>query len=472
MVTRTRFAPSPTGEIHVGNARTALFSALLAARDGGAFILRIEDTDAARSLLSHEEQMRADLAWLGVHWQEGPDLGGPKGPYRQSERGELYAGHLEKLAEQGKVYPCFCTALELEVSRKTQLAAGKPPRYAGTCAKLSTADIEARLARGLKPALRFRVPEQGETVFIDLVRGRQVFAHHDIGDFIIRRADGSPAFFFSNAVDDAHMAVTHVLRGEDHLANTPRQLLILEALELKAPQYAHLSLIVGQGDAPLSKREGGGSLQELRAEGVLPEALLNYLARLGHTYADNAFMDFPSLAKGFEIDHLGHSPAHFDHTQLDHWQGEAVRHARGAQLWQWLAAAQPQLERLVPAAQRDAFIEAVRGNLTRPRQGTEWAAVVYGELPALPADAAEAIKAAGPGFFEAVLGVLRQSQPEFKPFAKAVSTASGLSGKPLYQPLRAALTGRLDGPEMERLWKLMDPKRIATRFDRARSLNR
>src|SRR5579885_660792 len=301
MTIRTRFAPSPTGEIHVGNARTALFSALLAARDGGTFILRIEDTDAARSLASHEEQMRADLGWLGVHWQEGPDVGGPKGPYRQSERGAIYAGHLEQLAQQGKVYPCFCTTLELEVSRKTQLAAGKPPRYAGTCAKLSTPEIEARLARGLKPALRFRVPEQGETVFIDLVRGRQVFAHHDIGDFIVRRADGSPAFFFSNAVDDAHMGVTHVLRGEDHLANTPRQLLLLAALGLQAPQYAHLSLIVGQGGAPLSKREGGGSLKELRAEGVLPEALLNYLARLGHTCSDNTFLDFAALAKGFSI---------------------------------------------------------------------------------------------------------------------------------------------------------------------------
>jgi nondiscriminating glutamyl-tRNA synthetase len=471
MTTRTRFAPSPTGEIHVGNARTALFSALLAARDGGAFILRIEDTDAARSLLSHEEAMRADLAWLGLRWQEGPDIGGPKAPYRQSERGQLYAGHLEKLAAQGQVYPCFCTALELEVSRRTQLAAGKPPRYAGTCAKLGTAEIEARIVKGSRPALRFRVPDQGETVFVDLVRGRQVFAHHDIGDFIVRRADGSPAFFFSNAVDDAHMGVTHVLRGEDHLANTPRQLLILEALGLKAPQYAHLSLIVGQGGAPLSKREGGGSLRELRAEGVLPEALLNYLARLGHTYSDNAFLEFASLAKGFGLEHLGHSPAHFDHTQLDHWQGEAVRHADGERLWRWLAT-HPDLERLVPAAQREAFIEAVRGNVTRPQHGAEWAAVTYGELPALPADAADAIKQAGPGFFDAVLGVLRQSAPEFKPFAKAVGTATGRSGKALYQPLRAALTGRLDGPEMERLWKLMDPKRIEARFDRARTLNR
>lgn len=472
MTTRTRFAPSPTGEIHVGNARTALFSALLAARDGGVFILRIEDTDANRSLRSHEDEMRADLAWLGIAWQEGPDVGGSKGPYRQSERTQLYEEKLRQLAAHDKVYPCFCTALELEVSRKAQLAAGKPPRYAGTCARLSVSDIESRIAKGLKPAIRFRVPEAGETSFMDLVRGRQVFAHRDIGDFIIQRADGSPAFFFSNAVDDALMGVTHVLRGEDHLANTPRQLLLLEALSLPAPQYAHLSLIVGQGGAPLSKREGGGSLRELRAEGVLPEALLNYLARLGHTYTDNAFLDFAALARGFDASHLGHSPAHFDHTQLDHWQGEAIRHAADERLWAWMLAGHPELEQRVPQRDRKAFVEVVRGNITRPRHGAEWATVIYGDLPGPTADAAVALQTAGGGFFESVLGVLRQPAPEFKPFAKAVSTATGQSGKGLYQPLRAALTGRLDGPEMERLWKLMDPKHIEARFDRARNSNR
>ncbi len=466
MVTRTRFAPSPTGEIHVGNARTALFSALLAARDGGAFVLRIEDTDAARSQRAHEDALRADLVWLGLRWQEGPDVGGPKGPYRQSERTALYDEHMERLAAQGRVYPCFCTATELEVSRKTQLAAGRPPRYAGTCAKFGTAEIEARIARGLKPALRFRVPEQGETVFIDLVRGRQAFAHHDIGDFIIRRADGSPAFFFSNALDDALMDVTHVLRGEDHLANTPRQILLLEALGLKAPQYAHLSLIVGQGGAPLSKREGGGSLRELRAEGVLPEALLNYLARLGHTYPDNAFTDLAALAQGFDVSHLGHSPAHFDHTQLDHWQGEAIRRAKDDRLWDWMVGSRQEMGSLVPAHARKVFVEAVRGNITRPAQAVEWATVVYGDPVAID-EAQDALRHAAPGFFQSVLDVLRQPQPEFKPFAKAVSAATGQSGKGLYQPLRAALTGRLDGPEMERLWKLMDPKLVEARFNRA-----
>ena len=451
----------------MGNARTALFCALLAARDQGAFILRIEDTDVARSDRVFEDSLSEDLAWLGLHWQEGPHVGGGRGPYRQSERGSIYADYLQQLAGKGEVYPCFCTSVELEMARKAQLAAGQPPRYAGTCARLGTAEIEARLAKGLKPALRFRVPEAGETVFEDLVRGRQAFAHRDIGDFIIRRADGSPAFFFSNALDDALMGVTHVLRGEDHLANTPRQLLLLGALGLPAPRYAHLSLIVGQGGAPLSKREGGGSLHELRAEGILPEALLNYLARLGHTYADNAFMDISALARGFDFSHLGHSPAHFDQQQLEHWQGEALRHADGGRLWRWMAAAYPELQRLVPAAAQMAFVDAVRGNLSRPENGAVWARIVYDELPASSGEAADALQAAGKGLFEAALAEFRKGAPEFKAYAKAVGAAAGVGGKDLFKPLRAALTGRLDGPEMDRLWKLIPARQLELRLHRA-----
>ena len=467
MAIRTRFAPSPTGHVHVGNARTALFCALLAARDaGGAFILRIEDTDAARSHRDFEASLEEDLRWLGINWQEGPDVGGGQGPYRQSERGGIYQRYLDQLAAHGQVYPCFCNSRELEMARKAQLAAGQPPRYAGTCAKLSTDEIEVRLAKGLKPALRFRVPEQGETGFDDLIRGRQTFAHRDIGDFIIRRADGSPAFFFSNAVDDALMGVTHVLRGEDHLANTPRQLLLLKALRLAPPQYAHLSLIVGQGGAPLSKREGGGSLQELRADGILPEALLNYLARLGHTYVSNDFMGFIQLAREFDLAHVGHAPAHFDHQQLEHWQGEAIRHANDLQLWHWMTGAG--LDARVPVAERMAFVEAVRGNVTRPRQALEWAEIVFG-APARPEGAAaESLQKAGKGFFDAALGALRLKSPEFKPYAQAVGAATGASGKNLFMPLRVALTGRANGPEMDRLWKLLPPAAVEARLRQAR----
>lgn len=467
MNVRTRFAPSPTGRLHTGNARTALFSALLAAQQGGEFILRIEDTDAERSRREHETTLIADLHWLGLSWQEGPDVGGRHGPYRQSERAGLYHAHLGRLAEAGQTYPCFCTPAELALARKVQLAAGQPPRYAGTCAKLSTREIEARLARGLKPALRFRVPESGETAFDDLIRGPQHFAHKDIGDFVIRRADGSPAFFFSNALDDALMEVTHVLRGEDHLSNTPRQLLLLSALGLPAPHYGHLALVVGEGGAPLSKREGGGSLETLRNEGLLPEALRNYLARLGHSYAANALMTFAELARAFDLRHIGHAPAHFDHAQLAHWQREAIHHAGSERLWAWFVEAHPELSGQVPEARRAEFVEAVRGNVMRPVEALEWARIVFGELPPPDSGIRTVLNEAGRTFFEQALKVVHTQPADFSAFAMATAAATRAKGKRLYQPLRAALTGCLHGPEMERLWPLLGAERIERRLRQA-----
>lgn len=465
MTVRTRFAPSPTGHLHVGNARTALFNALFAAGKGGTLILRIEDTDAERSKAEFETGLIKDLTWLGIAWQEGPDCGGGRGPYRQSERGAVYAAQVERLVARNLVYPCFCTPAELAVSRKSQLAAGRPPRYAGTCAHLNKAQIEAKLARGLKPALRFRVPDRGETVFEDLIRGRQVFANHDIGDFVIRRADGSPAFFFSNAVDDAVMGVTHVFRGEDHLANTPRQLILLAALELVAPRYGHLSLIVGEGGAPLSKREGGGSLMDLQSDGILPEALMNYLARLGHTYASNEFMTARELAALFDIEHISRSPSHFDHQQLEYWQREAVHGADGSRLWQWLSDSDPAFNTLIPESSRAAFVGTVRGNITRPADALHWAKVLGGEIET-DGEAEDVLRKTDREFFVQALGCLGRAPADFRSFAKAVSAATGRKGKSLYMPLRAALTGRLHGPEMERLWALLPAAGIEQKLRR------
>ncbi|HET7369399.1 MAG TPA: glutamate--tRNA ligase, partial [Gammaproteobacteria bacterium] len=299
---RTRFAPSPTGLLHLGNVRTALFSALAARAGGGDFVLRVEDTDAARSRPEWIEALLDDLRWLGVEWAEGPDVGGSRGPYRQSERAAIYNDHFKRLIDVGHAYACFCTPAELAASREAQRAAGQPPRYAGTCANLSKVEIEAKRQSGVPAALRFRVPAGIELRFDDVVRGPQTFVSDAIGDFVIRRADGTPAFFFCNALDDALMGVTHVLRGEDHLANTPRQMLLLEALDLTAPRYGHLGLLVGDDGAPLSKRHGSASLHDLRERGVLPGAVLNYLARLGHHYADDpGHADFAALAAAFDL---------------------------------------------------------------------------------------------------------------------------------------------------------------------------
>ncbi|HVC38157.1 MAG TPA: glutamate--tRNA ligase, partial [Gammaproteobacteria bacterium] len=427
MNVRTRFAPSPSGQLHVGNARTALFSALLAAHSDGEFILRIEDTDAERSHTAMETALMEDLRWLGLNWQEGPDVGGKHGPYRQSERGQIYKTYIEKLTRQGLTYYCFCTPAALSMSRKTQLAAGKPPRYTGTCAHLTNAEVEARLAAGLKPALRFRVPEQGETVFEDLVRGRQVFAHNDIGDFVILRGDASPAFFFSNAVDDALMGVTHVLRGEDHLANTPRQLLIMKALDLTAPHYGHLSMVVGSDGQPLSKRHGSASLRDLITQNYMPLAVMNYMARLGHAYIDldNKLLSLAELAAQFDIARISHSPAHFDENHLRHWQKLAIANTSDDELWDWMkhgtgSADGETLESIVPKDKRQLFVRTVRPNVlvntelkpdyTPQPDALHWARTLFGNYDFMMKEGRAAVSDASTEFFRKALISLTDNQ--------------------------------------------------------------
>jgi nondiscriminating glutamyl-tRNA synthetase len=314
----TRFAPSPTGLLHLGNIRTALFSYLLAKRAGGVYVLRIEDTDTARGDAKYVGALMQDLRWLGLQWDEGPETGGPHAPYYQSQRAEIYRQYLERLEAAGAAYPCFCTEHELKVERKTQIAAGRPPRYSGKCRALPPAQVAQRRAAGAAATLRFHVADGRFVEFVDGVRGAQRFDTSDIGDFVIRRSDGTPPFFFSNAVDDALMGVTRVVRGDDHLTNTPRQILLLEALGLRIPGYAHIPLVVGADGAPLSKRTGSKSVQQLRAQGFLPLAIDNYLARVGHTYESNQLLELDQLAVQFALEHVHHSPARYDEAQLLH----------------------------------------------------------------------------------------------------------------------------------------------------------
>ena len=281
---RVRFAPSPTGYLHVGNARTALFNWLLArgqGRDSGTFILRIEDTDVERSTRESEAGIMRDLRWLGLDWDEGPDVGGPRGPYRQSERLHLYQSYAQELLASNAAYYCFCSPEKLEAEREEAVASGRPARYAGTCRRLTSEQVEARVQAGERPAVRFRVPDVPEVVFTDVVRGDLRFPIDVIGDPVIVRADGHPAYNFAVVVDDALMEVTHVIRGEDHISNTPRQVLLYEALGFTPPTFAHLALVMGPDHSPLSKRHGATSVDEFRAKGYLPEALVNYLALIG-----------------------------------------------------------------------------------------------------------------------------------------------------------------------------------------------
>ncbi len=455
---KTRFAPSPTGNLHLGNVRTALFNALYAAQCSGVFLLRIEDTDHARSDEPYVGALMEDLRWLGLPWQEGPEAAEPHGPYRQSQRDGVYASHFRDLEAAGRVYPCFCTDTELKLERKAQLAAGRPPRYSGRCARLDPAEAARRLAAGEAATLRFRVPDGEEVGFDDLVRGPQRFATDDIGDFIIRRAVGSPAFFFSNAVDDAEMGVTHVLRGEDHLTNTPRQILLLQALGLPIPAYGHISMIVGEDAAPLSKRHGSFSLADLREQGYLPAAINAYLARLGHHFEDDARFTWEELVAGFNLQHLGKAPARFDETQLRHWQRVAVDRSAVPELMEWLGR-----DNLnpIPRHDRAVFLEMVRPNILFIADVHHWSEVVYGELPPLSDDARTELRAATPGLFAAAAEAVAQGHADLVSLGTTLKQRLGVKGKALFHPLRVALTGEAGGPELGRLLELMpEPVKI------------
>jgi glutamyl-tRNA synthetase len=461
---KSRFAPSPTGLLHLGNVRTALFNALAARRAQGIFLLRIEDTDAARGHEQFATALEDDLRWLGLDWQEGPGREQAQGPYLQSQRGPVYARYFVQLEHGAQGYPCFCSEHELEIARKTAIAAGRPPRYSGRCRRLTVEEVAARRAEGRPATLRFHVPDGDTVEFHDRVRGPQRFASGDIGDFVIRRSDGTPAFFFSNAVDDALMGVTLVLRGEDHLANTPRQILLLRALGLPVPEYAHIALVVGRDGAPLSKRTGSRSVRELREQGYLPAAVNNYLARLGHTYESNALLDLESLASAFEMARLHKAPAHFDEQHLLHWQREAVHRADSTDLWAWI---EPALGGLVPGAERAAFIEAVRGNVVFPPDARHWAERIFSESLTPSHAAREAARAAGEEFFDIARRALEKHGTDFRALSGMVKQDTGLTGKALFQPLRAALTGELDGPEMVKLLPLIGVERARRRLAQA-----
>ena len=447
----TRFAPSPTGELHLGNARTALFNFLLARHGAERFVLRIEDTDASRSRSEHTVGLLQDLHWLGLEWDAGPGREDGLGPYYQSQRAALYAERFVELERQDAVYPCFCSAVELEVARHAQRAAGRAPRYPGTCRDLSADERRRRLGAGQPATLRFRVPAGRHIEFTDLVHGAQRFLSDDIGDFVIRRADGSAAFFFSNALDDAAMGVTQVLRGEDHLTNTPRQLLILEALGLPAPRYGHISLILGPDGAPLSKRHGAASVRQFRERGYRPEAVVNYLFRLGHSSSEHDLFGLQALAAAFDPQHLGRAPAHFDEQQLTVWQKHAVHRLAPEAAREWLA---PQLPNGLDAHAATAFCAAVLPNVVLPEDARAWADIVFGPAPVLAGEGADLVREAGGEFFAAAARAAADGG-DFAQIAAAPRAASGRKGAQLFRPLRFALTGLGHGPELAPLLRVM-----------------
>jgi glutamyl-tRNA synthetase len=439
-----------------------LFSWLFARHHGGRFILRIEDTDTERSKEAFTTALMADMRWMGLEWDAGPGREVPGVEYLQSRRGPIYARHSAALDARGLTYPCYCTPLELDLSRKAQLAAGRPPRYAGTCRELSAEARVRKSAQGISPTTRFRVPTGQRVVFDDMVHGAQSFATDDIGDFILRRADGSAAFFFSNAIDDSEMGITHVLRVEDHLTNTPRQLLVLEALGVRAPTYGHLSLLVGADGAPLSKRHGATSVREFRERGYLPAALANHLFRLGHSSAENGVLDPPSMARAFTVKHLGRAPARFEESQLNVWQRDVAHHMPLEESERWLSAETP--AGLDPE-QRRAFIAAIRPNVVLPKDVARWREVVFGPPPSLDDSALARVREAGAAFFRAAADASRASGGKLDAIV-AAAKATGAAGQSLWKPLRLALTGATEGPELAPLLRAIPASAITDRLSR------
>ena len=453
---RVRFAPSPTGHLHVGNARTALFNWLLARGQNGTFILRIEDTDLERSTRESEQAILNDLRWMGLQWDEGVEAGGDYGPYRQTERMQSYVDHTERLLAEGKGYYCFCSAETLEAHRKSQLAAGLPPKYAGTCRNLPASVAKERKNNGEPAVVRLRVPEGRNVVFNDVVRGEVTFHTDVIGDPVLVRSDGIPAYNFAVVIDDALMKVTHVIRGEDHISNTPRQILLYEAYGYQPPTFAHLSLVMGPDHAPLSKRHGATSVQEFRQKGYLPEALVNYLALIGWSPGQNEeLLPADELARRFRLENVAHSAGVFDEDKLA-W---ANRH--------YLKLCAP--DRLAQLAE-PFFREKqyIIGNLSDDaRAWLEWVlpsvATSVDRLSQLP-ERLEAVFA-GPripleydgfdfNFVSALSQELNAAPPlldkdAFRAVAAKVKERTGMKGKNLFHPIRVLLTGMHDGPELD-----------------------
>jgi len=474
---RVRFAPSPSGYLHVGNARTALFNWLFARKYRGRFILRIEDTDQERSQPEFEKALIEDLHWLGLHWDEGPQQGGDFSPYRQSERRHYYLEAAQQLLKGGKAYHCYCTPQELECRRKELLAAGRPPRYQGACRELSAQEKRAHEKEGRKPSIRFRVEGNGTVVVEDLLRGAVEVAKGDLGDFIIVRSNGIAAYNLAVVVDDALMEITHVIRGEDHLPNTPRHQLLYEALGYPLPHFVHLPMILGPDRSMLSKRHGAAALAQFRREGYLPQALVNYLALLGWSPGEGReLLSMNELIEAFSLSRLAKSAAVFGRQKLDWLNGHYLR---GEEIGRLTQASLPFFQQAgffsdPPRGKElrwlQAVVDSARPNITKLEQLPQYTQV-YFKNNFLPGPEARQIALEGKAVIQELAKQLAASnwavldKQEYQELIQSLKQATGLKGKKLFMPIRVALSGKLKGPEMEHLFILLGKKRCLQRAE-------
>jgi nondiscriminating glutamyl-tRNA synthetase len=481
---RVRYAPSPTGHLHIGNARTALFNYLFARHHNGKLIVRIEDTDIRRNVQGGEENQFRFMKWLGIDWDESVDKGGEYGPYRQTERLDIYKTYWQQLLDQGLAYKCYCTEEELERERQEQIARGETPKYSGKHRNLTEAEQKALEAEGRVPSIRFKVPENRTYTFDDMVKGTVTFSSDDFGDFVIVKKDGIPTYNFAVVVDDHLMHITHVLRGDDHLTNTPRQLMIYEALGWKPPVFGHMTLIVNEQRKKLSKRDESiiQFIEQYHDLGFLPEALFNFIALLGWSpEGEEEIFTREELVRIFTPERLSKSPAVFDTEKLKWMNNHYMKQADPERIAE-LAIPHLQKAGRIPETLDDAAKRWVTELVALYQEQMSCAADIV-ELSELffvdePRFEEEAEAVLQEEHVPAVLGQFRKELDQLADFSpealkqalKQVQKATGYKGKQLFMPVRAAITGQTHGRDLVQTLFLLGREKVTARLARFTSL--
>ncbi|AWI35258.1 glutamyl-tRNA ligase [Bacillus safensis FO-36b] len=475
---RVRYAPSPTGHLHIGNARTALFNYLFARSQGGKFIIRIEDTDQKRNVEGGEESQLRHLQWLGIDWDESIDKDGGYGPYRQSERNDIYKKYYDELLEKDLAYKCYCTAEELEAEREAQIARSEMPRYSGKCSHLSKEEEDKLIAEGREPSIRFRVPKGEIIKFDDMVKGDISFETDGIGDFVIVKKDGTPTYNFAVAVDDHLMKMTHVLRGEDHISNTPKQIMIFHAFGWDVPLFGHMTLIVNENRKKLSKRDESiiQFIEQYKNLGYLPEALFNFIALLGWSpvgeeelFTKEQFIDI------FDVNRLSKSPALFDMHKLK-WVNN--QYVKALDLDQVVALTLPHLQKAGKVSEQlteeentwvRKLISLYHEQLSYGAEIVELTELFFKEQIEYNQEAKEVLaEEQVPEVMASFAGHLEQLESftpdEIKAAIKAVQKETGHKGKKLFMPIRVAVTGQTHGPELPQSIELLGKETVLNRI--------
>ncbi|HHX18380.1 MAG TPA: glutamate--tRNA ligase [Clostridium sp.] len=476
---KVRFAPSPTGHLHIGGARTALFNYLFAKKNNGKFLVRIEDTDLARSSIESEKVIINDLKWLGINWDEGIDVGGENGPYRSTERRETYKKYIDKLIEEDKAYYCYCTQEELEEERKRLEEANSDMLgYSGKCSNLTEEQIKKYEAEGRKPTIRLRVPKDQIIEIDDKVRGHVEFDSNGVGDFIIVKSDGIPVYNFAVTVDDYLMGITHVIRAEEHLSNTPRQILIYDALGFKKPQFAHVSLILGHDRTKMSKRHGATWVEQYRDLGYLPEAIVNFLALMGWSpESEEEFFTIDELISQFSLDRVSKNPAVFDNEKLNWMNSQYIKEASLDRITDMAVPHLKNAELIGEEVDQETYewikkmVKSVKHSLEYVGQITEKVRVFFNdEISPENDETLEVLKGEQvPQLMDTLISKVNEAEVVDEEFGKGIfkiiGKETGIKGKNLFMPIRVMLTGQMHGPELYDIISILGKEKINKRIN-------